>query len=540
MPDLIQTDVAIIGSGISGALAAARLAGAGARVLILEAGAPVDRARAVQGFWEAPVKVPECPYPPTPQAMHPVTDKLRFWYSQTGPDLFKSTYLKVVGGTTWHWLGTCLRLLPSDFRTHTQHGYGVDWPIDYDTLEPFYVQAEHALGVAGDSAEDLGSPRSAPYALPPIPQSYLDRRLGQALAGTRFHVRATPQARNSIPHGQRPACCGSSSCIPVCPIQAKYDATVHLKQAVAAGAQLLDKSTVVRLLAGPQGQITEARFRRWDGSEGTVRARIFVLACHAIEIPRLLLASRTGSRPEGLANRSGQVGRNLMDHPVQLTWALADQPVYPYRGPLSTSGIENLREGEFRSKRSAYRIEIGNDGWSWPTGAPVSTVAELAAQGLGGAALDAALAQQTARHIRLTALTEQLPLAENRVTLDAHEKDMYGIPVPQLAYRVDDYTRQGMAQARQDHNEVLKHLGASHVQHAGDFFGAGHIMGTCRMGADPATSVVDADLCSHDHRNLYMLGSAVFPTGGTANPTLTIAALSLKAAGAIAAHLARQ
>ncbi|WP_217994815.1 hypothetical protein [Methylogaea oryzae] len=99
----------------------------------------------------------------------------------------------------------------------------------------------------------------------------------------------------------------------------------------------------------------------------------------------------------GVANRSGQVGRNLMDHPIQLSWALSAEPVYPYRGPLSTSGIENLRDGAFRNTRGAFRTQISNDGWSWPTGAPLSTVRELIQQGHRGQALDAAIADQTSR-----------------------------------------------------------------------------------------------------------------------------------------------
>ncbi len=533
MTQSLQADIVVVGSGVAGALAAARLAKAGLRVLILEAGKPVDRAQAVQNFWKAAIKVPECAYPIQPEAMHPTTDRLGDWYQQEGPDFFKSTYLKVVGGTTWHWLGTCLRLLPADFQMQTLHGRGVDWPIRYSDLEPYYLQAEHALGVSGDSDHDLGSPRSGPFLLPAIPQTYLDRTLTQALQHTQFRVQATPQARNSVVHDQRPPCCGSSSCIPVCPVQAKYDATVHLKQAQAAGATLLDQSTVVQLIPDEQGRIRSARFRRWDQSEGQVQAAIFILACHAIETPRLLLASRTEAWPGGLANRSDQVGRNLMDHPVQLSWALSQDPVYPYRGPLSTSGIENLRDGGFRSSRGAYRIEIGNDGWSWPTGAPLTSAAQLASRGLSATDLNRTLAHETSRHLRLTALTEQLPEADNRVTLDPAKRDHYGIPLPRIHYRIDDYVQQGMQQARKDHTEIFGRLQASAIQHATDFFGAGHIMGTCRMGTDPRDSVVDAQLRSHDHQNLFILGSSVFPTGGTANPSLTIAALSLRAADAI-------
>jgi choline dehydrogenase-like flavoprotein len=222
-----------------------------------------------------------------------------------------------------------------------------------------------------------------------------------------------------------------------------------------------------------------------------------------------------------------------MDHPSQLSWALADEPVWPYRGPLSTSGIENLRDGPFRAERPAFRVEIGNDGWSWPTNAPISTAADLARTGLRGKALDAALRDHTSRHVRVASLVEQLPDPENRVTLDATERDMYGVPLPRLAYRLDDYAKAGLAAARAAHEEIFRRLGTSEIHHKDDFAGAGHIIGTARMGQDPKTSVVDRDLRSHEHRNLFILGSSVFPTSATANPTLTIAALSLRAVEAV-------
>ncbi|MCK9514223.1 MAG: FAD-dependent oxidoreductase [Pigmentiphaga sp.] len=130
----ISADVAVIGSGIAGALMASRLASAGIKVLILEAGDTVDRVTAVKTFQQALAKVPESAYPPVPEAMHPVSDRLTQWYRQSGPELFKSTYLKVLGGTTWHWLGSCPRFVPSDFLLHSRFGRGVDWPISYNTL----------------------------------------------------------------------------------------------------------------------------------------------------------------------------------------------------------------------------------------------------------------------------------------------------------------------------------------------------------------------------------------------------------------------
>lgn len=538
MADDITADVIIVGSGVSGAIMAAKLAAAGVKVAILEAGAKVDRQQAVENYWNAAIKVPECPYPPVPQAMHPISNNLDFWYKQTGPDKFASTYIKVVGGTTWHWLGTCLRLVPNDFRLKTVYGQGVDWPISYDDIEPFYALAESEIGVAGDSANDLGSPRSVAYRMPQIPQTFLDKAYAKALAGTIYQVASTPEGRNSVDRDNRPACCGNASCIPVCPIQAKYDATVHVDQAVASGATLYDQTTAVFVEVGADGKVAAVRFKRWDGSEGRATGKVFVMAAHAIETPRLLLNSTSEATPNGVANTSDQVGRNLMDHPTQLSWALANEPVYPYRGPLATSGIENLRDGEFRKERGAFRIEIGNDGWSWPTGAPISTAQALGQQGLRGQGLDNALRYQAERHIRIASLVEQPPDPQNRVTLDPTEKDFYGVPLPRIAYRLDDYTKAGFAASVKAHDEIFGKLGTTGVEHSPVAQGAGHIIGTARMGADPKSSVVDANLRSHDHANMFILGSTVFCTSATANPTLTIAALALRAVDQVKATLA--
>ena len=212
----MDADVVIVGSGIAGALVAERLAKAGVQVTIIEAGPRVDRGTAVVQYYNALIKVPESPYPNTTYAPHPRSENLDDYYVQTGPQKFSSTYLRQVGGTTWHWLGTCLRFVPDDFRLAARFGRGVDWPIGYDVLEPWYSDAENEIGVAGDSSDDLGSPRSRPYPMPVIPMSYLDQQVAKAFAGTPYEVRATPQGRNAIVRDDRPPCCGNNSCCSVC------------------------------------------------------------------------------------------------------------------------------------------------------------------------------------------------------------------------------------------------------------------------------------------------------------------------------------
>ncbi len=534
----ISTDVLIIGSGVAGALLACELARKGASVVIMEAGPRVDRAEAVKRFHAAFPKTPESAYRQSAFTPHPKTEDPHGFYAQKGPDVFNSTYLRQVGGTTWHWLGTAIRLVPDDFRLKSLFGLAVDWPISYDDLEPWYCKAEAELEVSGDNADDLGSPRSTPYPLPPVPQSFLDLHWEKALRGSKFDVRATPQARLSKSSSSRPSCHGSASCIPVCPIQAKYDATIHLARAEALGVRLLAETCANFIECRKDGRVEAVRFRRLDGSAGRVLSRTVVVAANGIETPRLLLASRSNEFPEGVSNRSGLLGRNLMDHPIQLSWALARDPVWPYRGPGSTSAIENFRRSSKRAIESALRFEIGNEGWSWPVGAPESTARDLAMSGLRAKELDKALKDHTSRHIRIAALTEQLPSEENRVTLDWSRAEPTGLPQVQISYRLHGYTQRALDAARGMHEEMFRRVGVTSLWHKDKAESAGHIMGTARMGENPALSVVNKDLRAHDHRNLFLLGAAVFPTGGTANPTLTIATLALRAARPILLALA--
>jgi glucose dehydrogenase len=525
-------DVLVIGAGVAGALVAWRLAEAGAKVAVLEAGPRVDRAAAVERFRGSVDKTPESAYEVPEHAPQPLTVGDSYLV-QDGPDLFKSTYERRVGGTTWHWLGTALRHLPADFRLQSRYDVGYDWPIAYDELEAWYGRAEQALGVAGDDDDVVGSPRSTPYPLPPIKPTYLDQQVATAVAPLGIKVRSTPQARNSQDFDGRPACCGNASCIPICPIGAKYDAAVHTGKAEAAGARLIENAVAYFIEVGPEQRVTAVHVKRPDGQVERYAADHFVLAANAIESPKLLLISLSERTPAGVANSSDQVGRNLMDHPSQLSWALAERPLWPYRGPLETSGIEDGRDGAFRRHRAAFRTPLGNDGWAWPGDDPGQLAQELIDRGLRGAELNRTIRDRISRQLRLLSLCEQLGEAENRVRPAFDRRDKLGIPRPRITYRVDDYTRRGMAEAVTRHQQIFRALNATEINHRETFEGAGHIMGTLRMGSDRKTSVVDAQCRAYDHPNLWIVGSAVFPSCGTANPTLTIASMALRCAAAI-------
>lgn len=534
-----QADVVIVGTGVAAALCGYRLSQAGAKVLFLEAGTYVaDRSSLMQAYYAAFPKLPESPYANHPLAPRPVSGNTDAYYVQTGADSFQGTYERCVGGSTWHWLGTALRLLPEDFHMHTHYGVGVDWPITYEALCPWYDEAEQELGVAGDGQADLGSPRTGPYPKPAVRLTYGDLHIASRLRGKSYDgaplvVQATPQARDPL------TCQGSGSCVPICPTGAKYEAFTHIEKAKRLGAQVLDKCVVHKVHVGADAHVSHVEYRTWDGQDRRVATKVLVLAANAIETAKILLMSKSDRTPAGAANRSGAVGSYLMDHLVRLSWALAVDPVHTYRGPISTAGIDSTRRGTFRGQRAAYRVELHNDGWSWPTGAPHSTAAQLIEQGLWGETLSTTLRNHLTRQVSIASLVEQIPSPDCSVKPSSDQVDALGIPRPEIHFQVSDYEKRGFDHAHRAVQSMFEHIGVSESHHHSATFSAAHLMGTTRMGHDPKTSVVDSESRAHDHPNLYLLGSSVFPTAGTANPTLTLAALALKAAASVQETLAK-
>ena len=179
-----ESDVLIVGAGVAGALMAWSLARAGVRVTVVEAGPEVDRGAAVERFEQSAVRVPEAPYPTVPYAESPATIGDTY-IRQIGPDPFRSTYLRLVGGTTWHWLGTALRLLPQDLELRSRYGVGADWPLTYSDLAPWYDAAEAELGVSGHD-DQFGPPRQKPFPMPGLPATLGDRLMDRAAGSLRF------------------------------------------------------------------------------------------------------------------------------------------------------------------------------------------------------------------------------------------------------------------------------------------------------------------------------------------------------------------
>ena len=578
----LDFDVVIVGAGVAGSLLAYDLAGKGRSVLVLEAGPRLgSRQHHTDRFYQVDAKVPGSPWPHEPEANSPgVLDLLGSWQDggrnhmhQTGPMPFGSTYERVEGGTGNHWQGVAPRLIPNDFRMSSEYGGpegAPDWPISYDDLETWYQKAEEMLGVSGDHKEwksYLQAKRSKSFPMPAIPNSHMDqvvskilKKNGSSLGGKKVKMMTLPQARNSVGYDGRPPCMGNSNCIPICPITAKYNPAVHLRRAEQFAqnpAQIIFQAVARSIqVDSTSGRVKAVEYLDWDGKPHRASGKFFVIAANAIESARLLLQShwRSGNgRDWSVGNRSGQVGRNLMDHVIHLAWGLLpkDRPGYSFRGPQSTGTIGEFRDGKERSEYAAWNFIFSNTGWGWARGAPVSTVQaayrrvrDEHPRAQSGTALREAVKEHLSRQISFTAEFEQLPSPYNRVTL-SHHRDKLGIPKPKIAYTATPYTRRGFEKAAEIASELMKQFGKK-AEHTSPQFGspsnfefnektytmrgAGHIMGTTRMGNDPETSVVDRDLRAHDHENMFVVGSSVFPTVGTANPTLTIAALALRAA----------
>lgn len=534
----LSADVVIVGSGIAGGHAAFRLARAGVKALVLEAGPHLSRNQAVANFVANPDKGPNGPYPSVPYAPHPVDGHENDFYVQAGPDQFVGSYTRILGGTTWHWTGFADRLRPADFRMRTRYGVAEDWPISYDDLVDHYEVVEKMWGVAGDPNYDWGSPRRVPYPLPPIPNTYLDQVVDGGLKKVGLEARIFSHARNSVPFDGRPACCGNNTCVPVCPIQAKYDGSVHTLKAEALGARIVTEALATKIEIGDDRRVAGIRFRRSDGTEGVATGKAYIVACHAIETPRLLLNSKSERVPAGVANSSGAVGRYLLSQLNQDIWGFSRDPVYPYRGPQQTSGIIEYRDGEFRRERAAVGTSFMNDGWSGNTDA-VDLAGKLAREGVRGHSMISQMRHEMARHLRLNSSAETLPDWNNRIDLDDEKPDSAGIPRPRIHFRVDDYTKSGLAYVLEHTKKVFEALGATEVKTNTPYLSSAIIGGTTRMGRDPKTSVVDTELRAHDHPNLFILGTGAHITAPVNAPTLTVAANALRAAERILVDLGR-
>jgi len=554
----IEADIVIIGAGLFGGLMASELAlkNKDLKIAMIDSGPVVDRVEAVKRFKKSPIKDGNSPYPKETWAPIPSEEDPTDYYVQPGVGetdplkrvAFGALYLRNVGGTSWHFTGHAESMYPADFKLKTTYGRGEDWPISYDTLEPYYARVEEAWGVSGNA--EVVAPNPHPYPLPYTPLTYLDQQVDVAANTLGDCVGPMPHCRNAVPYDGRPQCCGNASCRFICPIGAKYDGSVHVEKAQSLGAKLYTNHVVRHIEVGADQKIDHIRFRSYENPDspvdGVARAKLFILAAHGIEGPRLLLMSQNDHAPNGVANSSDQVGRNLMSMVGINAGGYAPMPVYPYRGPVNATGaFWQLRNGEFRKDFASIATIIINGGFD-PTNGPLNEADRAIKEGRFASALREQVFNTTATQVYFDNSVEVLPDPDNRMTLDWTKLDDTGLPRPKIDYKIDPYSVDGLYVSWKRAWDMLKAMGATQDMHGdplteptratfnayvkkhGIASGAAMIAGTTRMGVDPHNSVVDPYCRSHDHDNLFIVGTGTYVTSGSVSPSLTAAAISLR------------
>ncbi|UYH51078.1 GMC family oxidoreductase [Candidatus Kirkpatrickella diaphorinae] len=517
-----DADVIIVGSGASGSNAAFELARKGKSVIILESGVWIPRWKIVENFRSSPRKGNHNdPYPNQPWAPSSFSPG---YIENTGSFEYLPGMLRLVGGTTWHWAAATWRYIPNDMKLKTLYGVGRDWPVSYDTLEPYYGRAEYNLGVCGSDSEDqsgqmggLFPPRSTPYPIPPEAETYYFQRLKARLSPSGFNFLHEPNARTNQPWDGRPGCSGNNNCMPVCPIGAMYSGDVHARHTEKAGGKVITDATVFKIEKGEGNKIAAVHYRTSKHEEVRLTARAFILAANGLEIPKLMLMSDIG-------NSSDQVGRNLMDHTGIGLQFLADEPLWPGRGQVQQGGIFNWRDGAFRREHAAIKHALTNI-------VPNRAIAErLLSQGVVGPELDRQIRHMAARWVDFSTTFEMLPIPTNRIQPSTTRRDALGIPTMVVNYDTDDYIAKGAAVARSQFAEIVKIMNGTVIEDNTGWQNRDHIMGTTIMGDDPKDSVVNHECRSWDHDNLFLATTGVIPASGVVNPTLTAIAFAIRIA----------
>jgi choline dehydrogenase-like flavoprotein len=398
-------------------------------------------------------------------------------YAVRGDPLYpvQGTRMRAVGGSSNLWTGRCSRLHPSDFEPNAYTPRDNPWPIRYEDLQDFYPPAERTLGVRGGAPSETRAPRRTP-----LPRS------GEDVAPLRGLLRPLGISVEPTPTSHAPRFRSG-------PVRAGRDLLPGFT-ASRLGTLVTD-ATVARLALDASGRVTAADARSSSGGARQVRADVFVVACGGVESARLLLLSRTPRHPDGLGNASGWLGRGFAEHP-NLTFEGRIRP--------ATGGRALGRSHQFYE--SAKR------------------------EGLGSAIHVFATQSGQPHYLRIGASVEMFPAPENRVTLDPNARDAFGSPGLRLDFRFGPRDRATLEATRERIRKLYAELGGSEVRELPLSWSHHHI-GGCRMGADPGTSVVDADLRVHGTPNLYVVSSGTFVTGGAAHPTLTIVALAHRLAG---------
>lgn len=504
-----EYDAVVIGTGAGGAPLLARLAGAGLRVVALEAGRehppramPTDELAQSELYWND-------------ERLSAGSDPVAFGRNNSGCG---------VGGSTLHFTAFTPRPQPDDFTLEREFGVGDDWPFGYEELEGYFDELEAFLGVSGPTPYPWGPPRAAPYPHPPLPLNAAARLMQRGCRELGVPTSPAPNAALSRPqrqegYGTRPACTNRGFCEAGCSTGAKASMDVtFLPLARKHGAEIRPDSFVTELeTAGDR--VTGVVYQR-GGSSERVRAKTVFLCGGAIETPRLLLR-------QGLANGSGQVGRNFMAHVGLQLWARFEDAGPPYKGipgGLISEATHRPADADFAGGYLLQSIGV----------MPVTYVSHFVrATGTWGPALHEHM-RTYVRTAGINVLGECLPQPGNYLEL-SDELDGRGLPKPLVHFSYGENELRLEAHAERTLRSIWSAAGA---EEPWAIRRSAHIIGTARMGTDASSSVVDPLGRCHELDNLYISDHSTFPSAMSVNPALTIMALSLRTADRFLANSA--
>jgi len=527
-------DFVIVGSGAAGGIIAKELSTAGHTVVVLEQGPRLSERQFDHDEFGTFMRGHNINDPATqPHTFRPTPQ-------ETAQRRQVLVYGRLVGGSNAHFTGNFWRMRPSDFNEASRlggvPGTGlVDWPLSYEELEPYYTKAEWELGVSGEPGP-FDPPRSRPYPMPPLPVKSSGVLLERGARALGLHPQPSQMAINSRTYNGRPACQHCGFClIFMCEFRAKSTSmAVMLPLAEATGrCEIRPDSYVAQVEVGRDGRATGVTYFDAQKRMQRQRAKAVVLCANGSETPRLLLNSASARFPQGLANSSGVVGKYLMFNTYFEVSAQFEQPLNEYKSVQNTRMVLDFYEtdpkrgfyggGGIDARFGKYPITFALEGL--PRNAPT-----------WGEGFARELARQFPRTMAFGCHGTSLPLETNSITLDPALKDAWGLPCIRTTYR--------------DHPDDLKNaafLGghATEMAHAAGALAvwaapvvaqtlAVHLLGTCRMGNDPRTSVVDRYHRAHDVRNLFICDGSSMVTSSRGQPTETISALAFRAGEHIA------
>jgi choline dehydrogenase-like flavoprotein len=525
-----EVDFVVVGSGAAGGVMAHELARSGFSVVVLE----------------------QCPWLTEKDFSHDLRNAMYHPEKSLSNELQMQTrraketdtaekghwidYGRVVGGGTVHFTANYWRFPEIEFEQATRFGVPdgssvADWPITYKDLEPYYTKVDWEIGVSGKAGNPFEPPRSKGFPVPPLPiksEGVLCERGAKKLG---WHAWPAPMAIISRPYRGRAACVACGMCGGFgCEVQAKSSTLVAMIPGAVATSrcEIRPDSYVRQIEIGPNGRVTGVTYFDKDKKDVFQSAKAVVLSANGVETPKLLLLSATHAFPDGLANSSGQVGRNIMHGSGGGASALFDHEINTWKGADVSRVIWDFFEvpkelGLYGGGGLDMRRNYNGMAGTWPGEPTWGREWKKRAKVYFNSSVDA------------NAHVTQLPVSTNRIDLDDVEKDAWGLPVPRLTFTAHPQDIRLGKWFGDRGRELLQAAGAAKVSESrgGSYGGGEHLLGTCRMGKDPKTSVINADHRTHDVPNLFIVDGSSFVTSGRGQPTMTIQALAFRAADRI-------